>query len=708
MYFLQKNSLYEATRGDLKQELTTMVQRYLGANPVQKVNYRISNTNGFQRNKNFRYVLDFMVKLPQMEIDEWTYAWAKIPISESKEYQFYVDPYGPTTIYINNQRQYKSSLISENSKCDPGFFSYFAEEGFLSVLIECKRTKTGCGCEFGSVQVKSNPFYVLCPTKERQSEEGWIYTLPKKNRLKVDWILDQEEMSYEQSFLPKLDWSINKKKDSLLHRLGATQKQKFYAIVTGHFFHEGEYVFWLNDPAAKIFIEDKEFSTGEKVELKVGNKRIIVELKNNKIEQLSLEIKDSFGRLVDLSSSFSEDVKTTFAFIGPFPTEQSFAYEDLCDLSRIHENHYWRLDAPYRVLRACLETPLFGKWNYPLGVTLRGLLDYAVLFKNEGVFSYVKEHIELCTSYFEYARWDTLEYGAPMINNNISLIDSLDDCGSFARTLLEILKYTPIRSSEQVLSVIADYITKKQYRRENGALYRSHGHTKLMEDTLWADDTYMSVPFLVEYGNYVQKKEYFADAQKQMKLFHEYLWMPQKKLFGHVYDFKFHENTDIPWGRGNGWYLFSLTDVLKNLTKKDENHAYFLKIYNEQIAGLLAVNGPHKMWHQILDDPDSYEETSCTLIIIYSLLQGIENNWLDPLLQKDVQQLVNASWEYLSMNMLDKYGNLYGVCRGSGYSFDRDYYKYDLLPNINDTHGVGIALMAGCKILGLINREEEK
>ena len=42
----------------------------------------------------------------------------------------------------------------------------------------------------------------------------------------------------------------------------------------------------------------------------------------------------------------------------------------------------------------------------------------------------------------------------------------------------------------------------------------------------------------------------------------------------------------------------------------------------------------------------------------------------------------------------DEDGNIYGVCIGSGYSFTREYYKYNLRWNINDTHGTGIVLIA--------------
>ena len=40
-------------------------------------------------------------------------------------------------------------------------------------------------------------------------------------------------------------------------------------------------------------------------------------------------------------------------------------------------------------------------------------------------------------------------------------------------------------------------------------------------------------------------------------------------------------------------------------------------------------------------------------------------------------------------------------CRGSHYSFTSGYYKKELLPRINDTHGIGIVLLAGVELRNL-------
>lgn len=60
----------------------------------------------------------------------------------------------------------------------------------------------------------------------------------------------------------------------------------------------------------------------------------------------------------------------------------------------------------------------------------------------------------------------------------------------------------------------------------------------------------------------------------------------------------------------------------------------------------------------------------------------------------------------MTESCIDKDGNVYGVCRGSGYSFNKYYYKDELTWRLNDTHGIGIVLLAGIEALQLLGGRE--
>lgn len=48
------------------------------------------------------------------------------------------------------------------------------------------------------------------------------------------------------------------------------------------------------------------------------------------------------------------------------------------------------------------------------------------------------------------------------------------------------------------------------------------------------------------------------------------------------------------------------------------------------------------------------------------------------------------------------------VCRGSGYSFSKEYYANDLGWNVNDTHGTGIVMLAAIEVEKMKESQQEE
>lgn len=677
-------------------KLTKLTNRYIEENPIVAPVYRISLENNFHRNHKFRYELFFEKKYPESKIGSWVCNWGRLKCEPNQIFDFYINPHSPTIIKINQQIVYKSGLIAENRRNEAEYFRYTAKnETELSIQIISQKTKIGWGCEFGSARIKSNPIYVTGPTKERKEIEGFVHTSPQESWMNYPYQLDDPEEKY--FFQPRLNWTDEEKKLPLIKRLGGEPDQYFYGIFSTTFLESKEYFFSCNYPKAHFYLDGKKIENKTNLFVKQGSYDVVVIFKDegNYLNQLLVHIAHN-NETITLKSAFSDSFPV-ISYLGPFSSLEH-SLPEVISKRNVVQNRFWKLDAPAQTMRIFLTSSLFGQWNYPLGVTLRGLYTYAKQFHREDVARYVKEHIELCTTHYEYALWDTKHFGAPEINKNIVLIDSLDDCGSFGRAILEVLKYDDVAESERVLADIATYIMEKQGRQPNGMLYRVNAHMSLMENTAWADDTYMSVPFLVAYSQYKKAPKYLKEAQQQLLWSIQYLWQPDKRLFGHVYNFEWQTSNDIPWGRGNGWVLLSLTETLLHTSEKAEEYDMLKQVYQSFIQEILELIGPNAMWHQLLDDTDSYEETSCSAIILFNLGIALRENWLENP-NKELLSILSNSWESLSSKMIDEDGNLHGVCKGSGYSFSRDYYKFELGTKVNDTHGIGIVLMAGCEVL---------
>jgi rhamnogalacturonyl hydrolase YesR len=104
------------------------------------------------------------------------------------------------------------------------------------------------------------------------------------------------------------------------------------------------------------------------------------------------------------------------------------------------------------------------------------------------------------------------------------------------------------------------------------------------------------------------------------------------------------------------------------------------------------------MWHQVLNMPSSYPETSCTAMFVCVFSRGIRYGWLR---ETAYREAAEKAWKALERYSIDAAGNIHGVCRGSEFAFNPRYYAEHLLPRLNDTHGIGIVLLAGTEILKL-------
>jgi rhamnogalacturonyl hydrolase YesR len=317
--------------------------------------------------------------------------------------------------------------------------------------------------------------------------------------------------------------------------------------------------------------------------------------------------------------------------------------------------------------------------------------------------AYAEAHVRQSLRTLNYAFFDREHFGgSSAVHHLLTSLDSLDDCGSFGALVLEAAKDRDIGACRQAAELTGDFILRRQDRLEDGAFFRKNLMHRFHNGTLWADDLYMSVPFLCRYAAFKKDPAILDDAASQFEGFRKLLYMEDKKLMAHVYDFNRNMNTGIPWGRGNGWTAFSLSELLMVLPQTHPRRDFLLGFFRDLCAGFLACQDESGIWRQVLDMPSSYPETSCTAMFICAFARGIRFGWLD---LPGYREAAERAWKALERCSIDKAGNIHGVCRGSEFAFNNRYYAEHLLPRLNDTHGIGIVLLAGTEILKLRDPE---
>ncbi len=101
------------------------------------------------------------------------------------------------------------------------------------------------------------------------------------------------------------------------------------------------------------------------------------------------------------------------------------------------------------------------------------------------------------------------------------------------------------------------------------------------------------------------------------------------------------------------------------------------------------------MWRQLIDDPDSWKETSCTGMFAFAMITGVKNGWLDA---KTYAPAARNAWLSL-ITYLDENADIRNVCEGTNMKNDHQYYL-DRKRLTGDLHGQAPLLWCATALLG--------
>lgn len=233
-----------------------------------------------------------------------------------------------------------------------------------------------------------------------------------------------------------------------------------------------------------------------------------------------------------------------------------------------------------------------------------------------------------------------------------------------------------------------DYLqTAKKLADDEWENPRKDGLTSLTR--FWVDDMYMVGSLQVQAYKSTKDEMYLDRAALQLKTYIEKLQRPNG-LFFHRDDAPFY------WGRGNGWAAAAMTELLLVLPKEHQYYRPILEAYQKMMTTLIGFQGEDGMWHQLLDDPESYPESSCTGMFLFSLASGVDNGWLPG---DQYSMNVEKAWNALAGYVNTK-GEVENVCVGTNAKDNKKHYL--IRPkSAGNFHGQAAVLWAATAMIRL-------
>lgn len=292
----------------------------------------------------------------------------------------------------------------------------------------------------------------------------------------------------------------------------------------------------------------------------------------------------------------------------------------------------------------------FDSWEWPQGVGLYGM---AQLWRDRG-------DPRLRTILEDwYAR--ALDRGLPALNVNTT-----------APMLALSLLWGRTRDDRWrvALDDWADRVIAEAPRTREGG-FQHDVSDKVNDGELWDDTLFMVGLFLATYGEASGRRALVDEAERQVLVHARYLADTGTGLWFHGWSFPRRDNfARARWARGNAWITAALADLPDLCTLSPSVGMFLEGLLATQAEALLPLQTEDGAWRTLLDDPDSYRETSATAGIAYGLMKAGRQGRLP----EEARRAGLRALDYV-LGRIDESGTVQGVSYGTRMGHDLQFYR---------------------------------
>ena len=231
------------------------------------------------------------------------------------------------------------------------------------------------------------------------------------------------------------------------------------------------------------------------------------------------------------------------------------------------------------------------------------------------------------------------------------------------------------------------YVMEFPTRLPDGTFARPSGWPGVSGNLfLWGDDQFMALSLLCRLARVgaPNASAYLATSVGNAINSARYVQLPSG-LFPHGWDYASNVSSCCLWGRANGWIAMSLVEVLLALPPTAPSRAAVLAVLTRQLEGAIAVQSASDgRWHQVLDVPSTFLETSASAMFLFAMATGVNEGWLS---RAAYSASIDLAWAGLT-KAVNADGTVSGICAGT--PVEPDVAAYEARPTGYNTSQSGL------------------
>lgn len=194
-----------------------------------------------------------------------------------------------------------------------------------------------------------------------------------------------------------------------------------------------------------------------------------------------------------------------------------------------------------------------------------------------------------------------------------------------------------------------------------------------------SDFVFMACPLLGQAAKLTGDARYRTKAVEHLRLM-ESLCLRADGLYRHS------PLCDAPWGRGNAFPALGMALLLETMPAPDP---HVLASFRKLIGTLAPYQSPEGLWRQLIDEPDTWPEFSCTAMIGTAVLKGIRGKWLDA---RRYRSLADKAWQAIQTRTATD-GTVMDVCESTGKQPTAGHYRNRAALWDKDPRGGAMAML---------------
>ena len=390
---------------------------------------------------------------------------------------------------------------------------------------------------------------------------------------------------------------------------------------------------------------------------------------------------------------------------GKYKTRSAKTYEQFKDIVKLHDLRpldYGRkacdsimLDHDPTQLPPLADLESKSRYSYHQGIFLLGMYRIYQMCKKKKYLNYINEWCDFVTeddgSVIKYIKH-------PTVAKNASL-DGLQPIRIFTHMYDETETEKYLQLTERNMSRVLQWKSI-----EDGLLIHSGD-----SETVCINSVYMMCPSACMYGRQEEKDlEYYDIVTHQPIMMYKKMRNPQTGLLYHAFNRNAQWADPVSglsgecWGRGMGYYIMGILDMLDYLPKEHKDYDTLCEIAKKTLEAIAKHQDESGRWYQLIDKGDVKEnwlENSCSCMFVYSLAKAINEGIIDK------EYATVAMRGYSGIIDTIEYGEsgemiLKDICDGTNAG--NDYFE-NKSTHKNDLHGTGAFVLMCAEVEKLLN-----